>query len=86
MNSRPMTYTLVAAALVVWGVIAWKIVFSDEDPPAITAAVPRADETPKPERYPLSLDYADPFLKDDTAPDRTETTGLAEEKRAGSIV
>ncbi len=44
MKSRLTTYMLLAAAIAVWGVIAWKLLSPDEDiPPAAPHA--RADDT-----------------------------------------
>lgn len=71
MKSRLTTYMLLAAAIAVWGAIAWKLLSPDEDiPPAAPHA--RADDTEcEPVADTLIADYPDPFLK--TATPQTVT-------------
>ena len=66
MKSRLTTYMLLAAAIAVWGAIAWKLLSPDEDiPPAAPHA--EADDTEcEPVADTLFADYPDPFLKTST--------------------
>ena len=63
MKSRWTTYLLLAAVVVVWGVVAWRIFTpsSDAIPPQVP--IPKAAVAATPTVDTLSLNYPDPFLK-----------------------
>ncbi len=71
MKSRITTYVLIAAAVAVWGFIAWKIFFAKPDDTSaavqrVPEAKPENDEKPQ-----LLLEYKDPFLKNAAAKPHT---------------
>ena len=63
MKSRWTTYLLVAAVLTVWGVVAWRVVFSRPEMPATVVVKPAVRPASKPEDDFLLLDYGDPFMR-----------------------
>lgn len=63
-NKKITTYLLLAASVVIWGAIAWRLVkvFKKEET-VVQNAQPRP-EVRKPDSVILLLNYEDPFLKD----------------------
>ena len=62
MKSKTTVYLLIAAVMVIWGVIAWKL-FAPSRGEIYTARPPAPETVVASERDTLILDYPDPFLK-----------------------
>ena len=63
MKSRLTTYMLLAAAIAVWGAIAWQLLSSDEDIPPAAPHATADDRRCGPVADTLIADYPDPFQK-----------------------
>ena len=64
MKSRKLTYGLILAAAVVWGIIVRRVVSytaKEEPAPSFQSGPGRREAAPE---YPLLLDYRDPFLEE----------------------
>lgn len=61
MKSKSATYLLIAGALVIWGIILWKV-FSPKDDAAPVPLPQKRSGTTAPAADTLLLDYRDPFL------------------------
>lgn len=87
MKSRLTIYMLLAAAIAVWGAIAWQLLSSDEDIPPAAPRVTVDDRRCVADT--IIADYPDPFLK--AAAPRTVSTeqparALPEHRRAARSV
>lgn len=79
MKSRITTYMLLAAAVAIWGVIAWRLLAPADDPaPLPQPAAPRTVPL-VPQCDTLAADYPDPFLK--PRPSASEKTAQARRTR-----
>lgn len=78
MKSKTTIYLLIAAVLVIWGVIAWKLFApSRVETSIVPPSVPKAAVTS--DRDTLLLNYPDPFLKKQSGAS-TYTTAPAKKK------
>ena len=64
MKNKKITYLMLALAVTVWGIVAWKILpaISGTGPQIVHEPVPPAPEV-KPDTFQLLLNYRDPFLE-----------------------
>lgn len=64
MKQKFTTYILLAAVVVIWGIIGYRFLAAKEEPsPTASSALLHGSNTPE-NVYPLKLNYRDPFFKE----------------------
>lgn len=63
-NKKITTYLLLAASVVIWGAIAWRLVKVFKKDETVVQNTQSRSEVRKPDSVTLLLNYEDPFLKD----------------------
>lgn len=84
MKSKKSVYILMPIALLVWGIIFYKIYIATKDNNSISiqpAYTPFEKSNSKLDTFSLIADYPDPFLKRNATPGKKTTTGLGKNEK-----